>query len=67
MDGVSQNIMLGQMMPGGTGSFELMLDAEKCKQAIYLPYQSCKFVFYLIRVLLKEFYKLKGFSKSLQH
>uniref|UniRef100_H2Z9E4 DNA-directed RNA polymerase subunit n=1 Tax=Ciona savignyi TaxID=51511 RepID=H2Z9E4_CIOSA len=28
MDGVSENIMLGQLVPGGTGCFGLLLDAE---------------------------------------
>ena len=37
MEGVSENIMLGQMMPGGTGAFELMLDENKCKQAMEVP------------------------------
>ena len=31
MQGVSENIMLGQIPKGGTGAFDLMLDAEKCK------------------------------------
>ena len=31
MQGVSENIMLGQVHKGGSGAFDLMLDAEKCK------------------------------------
>ena len=31
MQGVSENIMLGQLPKGGTGAFDLLLDAEKCK------------------------------------
>ena len=31
MKGVSENIMLGQLARIGTGCFDLMLDAEKCK------------------------------------
>lgn len=31
MKGVSENIMLGQLAPAGTGCFDLLLDAEKCK------------------------------------
>uniref|UniRef100_F6SUC2 DNA-directed RNA polymerase subunit n=1 Tax=Ciona intestinalis TaxID=7719 RepID=F6SUC2_CIOIN len=37
MDGVSENIMLGQLVPGGTGCFGLLLDAEKCKYAMEIP------------------------------
>lgn len=37
MAGVSENIMLGQLIPGGTGCFQLLLDAEKCKQAMEIP------------------------------
>ncbi len=32
--GVSENIMLGQMPKGGTGCFDLVLDAERCKHGI---------------------------------
>ena len=35
--GVSENIMLGQMMPGGSGCFGLLLDSEKCKYAMEIP------------------------------
>ena len=31
MKGVSENIMLGQLARIGTGCFDLMLDADKCK------------------------------------
>uniref|UniRef100_H2Z9D9 DNA-directed RNA polymerase subunit n=1 Tax=Ciona savignyi TaxID=51511 RepID=H2Z9D9_CIOSA len=37
MDGVSENIMLGQLVPGGTGCFGLLLDAEKCTYAMEIP------------------------------
>ncbi|XP_078486063.1 DNA-directed RNA polymerase II subunit RPB1-like [Ciona intestinalis] len=37
MDGVSENIMLGQLVPGGTGCFGLLLDAEKCEYAMEIP------------------------------
>lgn len=37
MKGVSENIMLGQLAKIGTGSFDLLLDAEKCKQAMEIP------------------------------
>ncbi|KAH9513866.1 DNA-directed RNA polymerase II subunit RPB1 [Bulinus truncatus] len=41
MKGVSENIMLGQLAKIGTGCFELLLNAEKCKDAIYIvPAQS---------------------------
>lgn len=32
--GVSENIMLGQLAKAGTGAFDLVLDAEKCKFGI---------------------------------
>ena len=37
LKGVSENIMLGQQIPGGTGCFKLMLDVEKCKDAMEVP------------------------------
>ena len=37
MKGVSENIMLGQLARIGTGSFDLMLDAEKCKEGMEIP------------------------------
>ena len=37
MKGVSENIMLGQLARIGTGSFDLLLDAEKCKLAMEIP------------------------------
>ncbi|KAI0233692.1 DNA-directed RNA polymerase II subunit RPB1 [Lamellibrachia satsuma] len=37
MKGVSENIMLGQLAKIGTGSFDLMLDAEKCKEGMEIP------------------------------
>lgn len=32
--GVSENIMLGQLARAGTGCFDLVLDADKCKLAM---------------------------------
>ena len=37
LKGVSENIILGQLPPIGTGSFKLMLDAEKCKEGMEVP------------------------------
>jgi DNA-directed RNA polymerase II subunit RPB1 len=37
MRGVSENIILGQLPRMGTGCFDLLLDAEKCKFGIELP------------------------------
>ncbi len=37
--GVSENIMLGQLAPLGTGSFDLILDPEKCKHGMEIPMQ----------------------------
>ena len=34
MKGVSENIILGQLVPLGTGSFDLMLDEAKLADAI---------------------------------
>ena len=34
MKGVSENIILGQLVPMGTGSFDLMLDDTKLQDAI---------------------------------
>ena len=44
MKGVSENIILGQLVPMGTGSFDLMLDDTKLQDAIevlqlLLPFQ----------------------------
>ncbi|XP_067948896.1 DNA-directed RNA polymerase II subunit RPB1-like [Watersipora subatra] len=38
--GVSECIMLGQLARLGTGSFDLLLDAEKCKHGMELPMPS---------------------------
>lgn len=38
--GVSECIMLGQFARLGTGSFDLLLDAEKCKEGMELPMPS---------------------------
>ena len=35
--GVSENIVVGQLPPIGTGCFSLMLDAEKCKEGMEIP------------------------------
>ena len=37
MKGVSENIMLGQLERIGSGCFDLLLDAEKCKLAMEIP------------------------------
>lgn len=37
MRGVSENIILGQLPRMGTGCFDLLLDAEKCKAGIEIP------------------------------
>lgn len=37
MKGVSENIMLGQLAKIGTGCFDLLLDAEKCKYGMEIP------------------------------
>ena len=41
MNGVSENIMLGQLAPLGTGSFGLMLDEEKLADAIEVHMPLC--------------------------
>ena len=35
--GVSENIIVGQLPPIGTGCFNLLLDAEKCKEGMEIP------------------------------
>ena len=42
--GVSENIMLGQLAPLGTGSFDLILDPEKCKHGMEIPMQGTMFI-----------------------
>ena len=37
MKGVSESIMLGQMAQIGTGCFTLLIDVEKCKEAMEIP------------------------------
>uniref|UniRef100_A0A0K8TN99 DNA-directed RNA polymerase subunit n=1 Tax=Tabanus bromius TaxID=304241 RepID=A0A0K8TN99_TABBR len=37
MRGVSENIIMGQLPKMGTGCFDLLLDAEKCKHGIEMP------------------------------
>jgi len=37
MKGVSEAIMLGQLARIGTGCFDLLLDAEKCKYGMEIP------------------------------
>ncbi|KAK6028148.1 MutS domain V protein [Ostertagia ostertagi] len=39
--GVSENIMLGQLAKAGTGCFDLVLDAEKCKYGIEVSCNIC--------------------------
>ncbi|XP_063701054.1 DNA-directed RNA polymerase II subunit RPB1 [Culicoides brevitarsis] len=40
MRGVSENIILGQLPKMGTGCFDLLLDAEKCKSGMEIPHSS---------------------------
>ena len=47
--GVSENIMLGQLAPLGTGSFDLILDPEKCKHGMEIPMQGYYNYFNLLR------------------
>lgn len=35
--GVSENVILGQTVKMGTGAFDLLLDAEKCKMGMEIP------------------------------
>lgn len=37
MRGVSEAVMLGQLARIGTGCFDLLLDAEKCKYGMEIP------------------------------
>lgn len=37
LKGVSENILLGQLAKMGTGSFDILLDVEKCTSAMELP------------------------------
>lgn len=37
MKGVSEAVMLGQLARIGTGCFDLLLDAEKCKYGMEIP------------------------------
>jgi len=37
MRGVSENIIMGQLPKMGTGCFDLLLDAEKCRFGIEIP------------------------------
>jgi DNA-directed RNA polymerase II subunit RPB1 len=37
LKGVSENILLGQLAKIGTGSFDLLLDVERCSSAMELP------------------------------
>ena len=48
MKGVSENIILGQLVPMGTGSFDLMLDDTKLQDAIevhHCPYCLCLYIY----------------------
>lgn len=40
MRGVSENIIMGQLPRMGTGCFDLLLDAEKCKLGMEIPHTS---------------------------
>lgn len=50
MKGVSENIILGQLVPMGTGSFDIMLDDTKLQDAIEVQpthaftYHSCLYI-----------------------
>ena len=37
LKGVSENVMVGQLAKIGTGCFDLLLDAEKCKFGMEIP------------------------------
>lgn len=57
LKGVSENIMLGQLAKMGTGCFDLLLDAEKCKLGMEIPTGkrnwvifACVFVIFIIFV-----------------
>ena len=43
--GVSESIMLGQLARMGTGSFDLLLDAQACKQGMEIPSDSTPAMF----------------------
>jgi len=40
MRGVSENIIMGQLPRMGTGCFDLLLDADKCKDGMEIPHSS---------------------------
>lgn len=40
MRGVSENIIMGQLPRMGTGCFDLLLDADKCKDGMEIPHTS---------------------------
>ncbi len=42
---VSKNILLGQLVKIGTGSFDLLLDVEKCSSAMELPINFAQDIF----------------------
>ena len=50
LTGISENIMLGQQIPGGTGSFNLMLDIDKERLSIEKAFK-----YYLWFVLSRAF------------
>ena len=39
LTGVSERIIMGQIPKAGTGFFDLMLDADKCKDGMEIPTQ----------------------------
>ena len=44
MNGVSENIMLGQLAPMGTGSFELWLNEGGLKDAVEVSHPAAPFI-----------------------
>jgi DNA-directed RNA polymerase II subunit RPB1 len=45
LKGVSENILLGQLAKIGTGSFDILLDVQKCSSAMELPMNSSQDIF----------------------
>ena len=59
--GVSENIMLGQLAPIGTGSFDLILDPEQCKQGMEIPVLgTCTFFFHYNFTIIVAEKKITG-------
>lgn len=55
MKGVSENIILGQLVPLGTGSFDLMLDEAKLADAIEVGFPLCMYFPWLHCLLMLLF------------